>query len=127
MLNAGMLHPILCDLPRWSRWWWRHWLNPRTYWCELRIFWQRGLRGYSWYDVMDLDAYVAHVIEGGCRKLARDHFGHPTNMTGEEWTAVLLKLADGFKQPDDEWPDDPEWPSEETWALLREHFRSLWQ
>ena len=122
MLSGSMLHPIVNPWRRWCSRWWKHWLTPDVYWSEITTLWQRAMRGYSWYDVSDLDAYLCHVIEGGCRAMAKNIVGVPGEMTAEQWRDTLLLIADSFNSQNDD-----DFPTRESWDLLREHFCSLWR
>ena len=42
--------------------WWRHWLDPRTYWVACKTFYQRGVYGWSERDVWSVDMYLSEVI-----------------------------------------------------------------
>jgi hypothetical protein len=65
---------------------------------NIKYFIQRGIRGYSDRDVWDFNDYLAGVISGGTRKLAKDPIGHPVSLdSAEEWSNMLTRIASAFE------------------------------
>lgn len=60
----------------------------------------RIVRGWSPYDVWDLNTYVNQILGQGLEYLANNHIGYPRNEefpTPESWTEWLHKQAKVFK------------------------------
>ncbi len=60
-------------------WRWTIWerVSPRRNWRRLRVFWQRGRRGWADEDVWGLDSYLARVIAESTAHLAEIAHGCP--------------------------------------------------
>ena len=83
---------------------------------------QRARHGYSWYDVMDFDVYLAAVISGGARQLATRGVSIPVDMTETAWYGVLLTIADGFALKADGSPDALAEAQQARWLSAAELF-----
>ena len=64
---------------------------------EMKWFFQRGLRGWSDYDVWDLDSYLNDWVPKAVKHLKSISHSHPVNLTPEEWDKILMKIAEGFE------------------------------
>lgn len=73
----------------WNRikWWFR-----RAKYVRQRAKW-----GFSEYDVWDFEAYHAELVATMMRYWAEHNNSYPLEMTGEEWRAILNKIADCFE------------------------------
>lgn len=58
---------------------------------------ERAERGWSREDTWSFDTYLAGIIAGGCRALAQRGNGYPPQLTPEEWSAILNRIADAFE------------------------------
>jgi hypothetical protein len=88
-------------------WFYRTWkykvsnIHREIYW-----FFQRGKRGYADCDIWSFDHYLARVISGGLRKLAKNNHGCPQEFFDEnkredecvKWRIFLEEVASGFDQ-----------------------------
>lgn len=52
----------------------------------------------SWYDVSDLDVYLAKIFSTGFNILADEAHSHPHDLPYEEWQEQLRTLANAFKE-----------------------------
>ena len=68
------------------------------YW--IKHFFQRGWRGYSDYDVWDMDGYLIDVIPHMLKLLKERGMGHPAELTERKWDATLDKMIKGFEAGD---------------------------
>ena len=68
----------------------------RDKWMRFKGFFQRGKKGYAYYDLWSFDWYLSGVIGKGLKELAEKHTGYPPDLTDEEWTNILNSMADGF-------------------------------
>lgn len=109
--------------------------------CYMRLpkkIWQRIDRGWCNSDCWDLDYYILTILAGGIRFLKDHHCGHPYELSEEEWTATLDRMAWCFERGSKESADDvpfefgiPEWNDcykkleEERKAALKEGFELL--
>lgn len=84
---------------------------------------QRMIYGWSTYDMINGDTYLADVIANTTFRLFTVAYGHPMGMTYEEWLDTLLEIYDGFSTRDEHGDHNP--PAM-AWDLLREHFSDLW-
>lgn len=67
----------------------------RYYYKRAHWFIQRGLRGYSDYDVWSLDGYLCKWMPDALAALQQGHT-HPTSITMEEWKEALEEMRQGF-------------------------------
>lgn len=73
---------------------------------ELKWFYQRGKKGYSDRDCWSFDNYLAEVIAGGLKELAKHSHGCPDDFYKEyadedgcqKWIDFLNKVANGFEE-----------------------------
>lgn len=119
---------------------WRveRWLEiPKDIQREIKYFIQRGRRGYSDRDTWSFDHYLARVISGGTRHLAKHLSGYPSSPfskgkdkfnSTKEWRAVLLKLNKGFKNYDkDDWGSKKDRKElAESMIIFVRWFQNLW-
>lgn len=95
--------------------WWKHWLDPRTYWNTVVVIYQRATRGWAYCDTWGLDSYVCDVIVPALEHLKETTHGFPVpddavidpdtgDATHEEyerwqteWDARLDEMIAGFK------------------------------
>jgi hypothetical protein len=103
---------------------------------RIKWFFQRGWRGYSDCDIWGFDYYLAEIISKGCKQLAKEKQGYPSNSTPEEWDIVINKLVNMF----DEYPkmldfekgydkitqEEFDKKMDEMFGLLRKYFVNLW-
>lgn len=64
---------------------------------EIKWFYQRGTRGWADYDAWSIDCYVAKIIPPMVRKIMKDGYGTPFDLTEREWHNILKKIAHGFE------------------------------
>lgn len=68
---------------------------------------QRAERGWADCDTWNLDTYISQVLGEALIHL-RDHTqGYPSNITEEEWSDILTRMASGFTRWADHF-DDPD-------------------
>jgi hypothetical protein len=120
-------------------WWcYRTWKYKICY-IHREIYWffQRGFRGYSDSDVWSFDIYLAGVIGGGLKHLAKNNIGWPCKdefPTAKSWEKFLNEIGDEFlkykaEDIDPEYEKYKEWYRkfhEETLAKFIQHFGSYW-
>ena len=122
---------------------------PRNWWSNIRYFfrtikwgWQRATRGYSDYDVWDLDVYYSNMMIASLSQFRAETMGYPGYMENiEEWYAILDKIICLLKQANEDEPLEEknelaEWyeeyvekddhssePSEETWNKTKQYYK----
>ena len=112
-------------------------------WIYKKIKWfiQRGRRGWSDYDLLDLNCYVAEMMVSALAEMKKKTIGFPGDLSKmgteagfQEWLKILGKMIDGFdaylKIQD---MSHGEGKFEETRAvyveglnLFRKYFNDLW-
>jgi predicted AlkP superfamily phosphohydrolase/phosphomutase len=130
---------ITCPFRRVRRW------VIDTYW-EIRYGFQRMFKGYDAVDTFDTFSKFVERYEKILKEYRSYHYGYPTNMTEEEWDAVVddmiyhLHYMDEHNVEDELSKGMPEnWhPSsittyeimerhkDEFFKLFSKHFYSLW-
>jgi len=91
-------------IPWWQRLWWkvyRAWDWTRMLPRRVKWFIQRGLRGWSDFDLYSLDHYLSEWLPCALRALKERKHGTP------------MQMFDGLV-PEDQWHDIPESASEEA-------------
>ena len=113
----------------------RWWHTTGRYALDLKHYYQRARRGYSYRDCWSLDSYLAEVIVGGIGVLREKSPGYPGNLQSmEEWDAILAQIQKGFSLIRD--GDYVYWQEKERLAaeekikrakdLLMTYFEGLW-
>ncbi len=64
---------------------------------DIRNAWQRATKGYSCEDVWNMDSWFLRIMPQMLNEFIKDHYGHPTDMTREEWNEVLSKMEKSFR------------------------------
>jgi hypothetical protein len=80
-------------------WWpYRFWTYQVVYLPkEIKWHWQRAFRGWADCDVWSMDNHLSRLIEEMTAYLAKNHVGHPADMTDERWTNRLLFVSRSFR------------------------------
>ena len=80
------------------------WRFFRELYYSFKYAWQRATKGYSYYDSMDMDDFLLHVIPGMLRDIANgDSFpGIEPFETYEKWQDYCNSLADVFESLQEE-------------------------
>lgn len=70
---------------------------------DLKCFFVRGKKGYSYMDAWSFDSYLCRVIPGGIQQLIDNLHGAPNDLFDEKaddptwkWQEILEKIRDGF-------------------------------
>lgn len=98
--------------------WWKHWLDPRTYYYYVKYKIQRANRGWANCDTWSLDNYLSEWLPDALRHLKANQHGYPPDMyepgeateennywPGEEaekraikkWEGIVDKMIMGFE------------------------------
>ena len=95
--------------------WWKHWLDPRTYYYYVKYKIQRANRGWANCDTWSLDNYLAEWLPDALRHLKKHKHGIPCGMftdadhgpdgnatdegminAEKRWDDVMDKMIDAF-------------------------------
>lgn len=80
------------------------------WWIRREKFkWQRALWGFSAYDVMDMDHYLAELISEMLLYKAKFEFSHPYDMSSSDWQQWLIDTAAMFKEYGRDFPESEEY------------------
>ena len=77
--------------------WFRHWLQPRTYWRPFLWLYQRATRGWADCDTWSLDHYLDEVLAEAIEHLRKHNHGYPPELTEQKWDTILAQMVEGFK------------------------------
>ena len=112
---------------------WTYWPNvkriPKDCTNAVRHFIQRGMRGYSDRDAWNLNSHLMRVIAGCTSTMVEGHFGHPIDITDDEWTLYLSRineLANLWLACDLEGEVMGDEAMGEFFYLLMDRFADLW-
>lgn len=78
--------------------WWKHWLDPQTYYYWLKYKSQRAQRGWADCDVWSLDSYLAEWLPNALRHLKVTKHGTPCAMFTDE--ELNRQDPEGWTGPD---------------------------
>lgn len=80
------------------------WRFFRELYYSFKYAWQRATKGYSFYDSMDMDDFLLHVIPGMLRDIANGEAfpGVEPFETYEKWQDYCNSLADVFESLQEE-------------------------
>ena len=85
---------------RWQRFWYGI-LDKRD---ECRYRHQRAKRGYSDYDVMDIQMWFVRTLRPMLENIIAHLYSHPEEITFEEWKSILEEMVVLLKVMD--WDDE---------------------
>lgn len=94
---------------------WRHPIeNTKQFFCNLRFAWQRATRGYSNYDLYDLNDFYTRLFIASLNEFKKDMYSAPSEFYNEEdgsikeWENYLTKMRDCFYYSlEENYPDNP--------------------
>lgn len=94
---------------------------------HVRWFWQRRTRGFDDRELWSLDCTISRFIAPRLRALAKMSHGHPSDMTADQWVAMLNRMADSFELTSEyHVTGEPEDEAFECLGLFRDYFFYLW-
>lgn len=64
---------------------------------QIKFFYQRGKRGWSDYDVWDMDCYLISIILPMLKRLREKSNSFPVNMTEKKWNLILSDMIEAFE------------------------------
>ena len=108
-----------------------HRIKYYPYKRAIRFFFQRLTRGWDDGDTFSLDQPLAKLIAPRLRRFTEVRAGHPSDMTDEEWGAILDKMVAAFEwyASDDRWGPN-EFKNiekhQEGIELFAKHYAGLW-
>ena len=62
----------------------------------LYYFIERGLKGYSQYDLVDFDNYLAKLLSKALKDFRKRSLGIPSQLTEKKWDKILNDMQNGF-------------------------------
>ena len=81
------------------------WYNIKHFFRTIKWGWQRATRGYSDYDIWDLDVYYSNIMIASLSQFRAEAIGYPGYMSNiEEWYAILDKIIFLLKQANEDEP-----------------------
>ena len=81
------------------------WSNIRHFFRTIKWGWQRATKGYSDYDIWDLDVYYNKLMIASLSQFRAETMGYPGYMDSiEEWYAILDKIIFLLKQANEDEP-----------------------
>lgn len=121
--------PIIsrCGYRRWIWEWWAHWLDPRTYYYDLRAFYQRGRRGWADRDLWSLDDYLAGWMGDALHKLNED--SHHADAHGKKGLREYQQMIEGWDAAEryiSDWGEQDLKRWERGSDIFKKRFFSLW-
>ena len=70
----------------------------RKIYYNIKYFIQRGRRGYSDFDLMDMDTYLLDLITNMLKDFKNKKDGFPSNLDEESWDNVLKEIIEHFEK-----------------------------
>ena len=70
----------------------------RKIYYDIKYFIQRGKRGYSNFDLMDMDSYLLDLITNMLKDFKNKKNGFPSNLDEESWNNVLKEIIEHFEK-----------------------------
>ena len=83
------------------RFWYIHKII-RWYFYEIKYGWQRMMYGYCDMDSWDIDHWFLNTVPNMLQLLREKQWGHPANMTSEEWNKILDEMIFYLREADEE-------------------------
>lgn len=86
--------------------------NIKTFFRSVKYSYQRITRGFSDYDVWELDSYLSLILSETFKHLSKTNHGHPYDLSEDEWDNLLLDMSEKalqmspFYEFDNEYEDE---------------------
>lgn len=77
------------------------WKNIKWYYYEVKNAIHRMFYGYDDSDTGNIDNWFLDIVPNMLQRLRDSHWGHPCNMTEEEWEKILDDMIFYFKESDE--------------------------
>lgn len=71
-----------------------NWFEKLLY--SINMKYQQTRYGYSYYDVFNMDEFIAKKISEMSFALSETSLGFPTGLTPKKWKQILKQIAFGF-------------------------------
>jgi len=65
---------------------------------NIKYFIQRGKRGYSNFDLMDMDTYLLDLIPNMLKSLKEKKDGFPSDLDEDKWNNILKEMIEHFEK-----------------------------
>jgi hypothetical protein len=75
---------------------WRLIYSVKNWIFEIKMAYQRVVRGYDDIVIWNFDTCIARQIKEVCFILADTHVGTPKELTDKQWEKILLNISFGF-------------------------------
>ena len=82
---------------KFTSYWWRHYLLPKTWYRPFQIVWQRSTRGYADCDLWALDGWLGEIMPSALTQLKREKQGVPFGIPENEWSEQMNLMIAGFQ------------------------------
>jgi hypothetical protein len=92
------MHSLRSGYRFFCSYWWKHWLDPKTYWYWMKCKIQRANRGWADCDIWGLDNYLSEWLPDALRRLKETKQGVPCSMFTDE--ELNLEDSEGWNGPD---------------------------
>ena len=133
----------LCPKPWWVKvhhWRDKHGLRIGMKRQDIKMFIQRGKRGYSDSDLWSFDTYLSKVISKATIELKDKARGHPGGLCEEcmkpykehdcngfeKWQNILTTISEGFAQDRFDFDNFDEEKFDDAFDLFKKYFYNLW-
>ena len=70
----------------------------RKIYYNIKYFIQRGKRGYSDFDLMDMDIYLLDLIPNMLKNFKNKKDGFPSDLDEESWNNILKEMIEHFEK-----------------------------
>ena len=70
----------------------------RRLYYNIKYFIQRGKRGYSDFDLMDMDTYLLDLIPSMLKSFKEKKDGFPSDLDEDIWNCILDEMINCFKK-----------------------------
>lgn len=70
----------------------------RKIYYDIKYFIQRGKRGYSNFDLMDMDSYLLDLITNMLKNFKNKKDGFPSDLDEKSWDDILKEMIERFEK-----------------------------
>ena len=70
----------------------------RKIYYDIKYFIQRGKRGYSNFDLMDMDTYLLDLIPNMLKSFKEKKDGFPSDLDEDKWNCILDEIINCFEK-----------------------------
>lgn len=75
--------------------------NIKQFFRNCKYAWQRATKGYSDYDISDLECFYSSLISTSMQQFAEEPYGDPGYMSYDKWICKIKEISNKIRKCND--------------------------